>query len=166
MPNTERSDVLNTPNEPKVRWTAEEKEYLLAHYEKYGVEKVANYLNRSRGSVATMAHYLGVATRKKRGTRLSEEERAHVKSRADLDSISRIARDLNRNELTIQRYMKSEGLGIYANRFCCNPPDSCFVCPYDDCVCCKCNNTPKEAEFLRIGMERTVGEGTVVRRRV
>lgn len=158
---------MNTSNKPKVKWTDEEKAYLIEHYAKDGAEKVAKHLNRTSGSVKTAACKLGVALLKERGTRLPEKERDYIHKHADCLSINRIAKDLNRNFFTVKRYMQAEKLGIYAKgNFCCSPPDSCFVCPYDDCICCKNNNTPKEAEFLRIGMERTVGEGTVVRRRV
>lgn len=148
-------------------WTAEEKAYLIAHYYSKSVSDISAHLNKSDKAVRAMAYYLGVTDGHSRGSKLLVKERDYIHRHADYLSINQIAKDLNRNFLTIRRYMQAEGLGIYGKgKFRCNPPDSCFSCPYDDCICCRCNNTPKEAEFLRIGMERTVGEGTVVRKRV
>ena len=46
------------------------------------------------------------------------------------------------------------------------PPDSCFNCPHEDCVSSVCGFTAKENQFLNIGMQKTVGQGVAVRRRV
>lgn len=167
MPDTGRSDDVRETIAGKKIWTAEEKAYLKAHYYSCSVDDMSTHLNKSKKAVRAMAHYLGVTNGHSRCSKLSEKEKAYVRQHAVDMSINQIAKSIRRNNSTIKHFMQSESLGVYAKSgFRCNPPDSCFACPYDDCVCCKCNNTPKEAEFLRIGMERTVGEGTVVRKRV
>lgn len=144
------------------KWSDEEVAYLVAHYPSEGAEKVGKALGRTKKAAHTKACLLGISQDKAIG--LTDTEKQAIATLSEKLTAVQIARTLKRGEQTVRRYMRTCGLGCYKPKSgecsfseVCKPPDSCFSCPFKDCKQFTHKVTPREMEFLRIGLTQ-VGE--------
>ena len=141
------------------KWSDEEVAYLIAHYPSEGAEKVAKALGRSKKTTHTKASILGI--RQERSAGLTEAEKQAIVALSEKLTATQIARKLKKGDQTVRRYMRTCELGCYKPKDeehsfseVCKPPDSCFSCPFKDCKQFTHKVTPKEMEYLRIGLSQ------------
>lgn len=143
-------------------WTEAELDFAREHYPTKGSAYVAERLHKSRGAVVHMMFVIGVKV-ENRAPHFTSEEESFIQEQAKKGhSEWTIAKKINRAPHSVRGYMQRNRLGRYAD---CHPPQSCFSCPYSDCIRVSQAPTREETEYLNIGLAK-VGEGTVVRKRV
>lgn len=146
-------------------WNEDENEYIRNYYPERGSILVGEALGRSKNAVIGQASKLGVKSNRKRRTELDEQSVRYIRRNANQKDAAKLAHEVNVVVKVVRAYMIANKIGKYdkEEELICEPPDSCFTCPYEDCK--KSHEfTPKEAEWNKIGEMRTVGKGRAVRR--
>lgn len=146
-------------------WNEEENEYIRIYYPERGSILVGEALGRTKNAVIQQALKLGVKSNRKRRTELDEQSVRYIRRNANQKDVVKLAYEIKVAVEVVRTYMRANKIGKYdkEEELICEPPDSCFTCPYEDCR--KSHEfTPKEAEWNKIGEMRTVGKGRAVRR--
>lgn len=142
------------------KWTPQEDKFLKDNFYKYSVSELAEKLDRTFKAIKQRLYTLRLNV-----TAFERAEREYIHANQFKKSVWAMAKELNVNYQRLRNYMIREGLGEYSSgkEFKCVPPDSCFECPYEDCLSCA-GTTARETEFFKIGMIKTVGSGEAIRK--
>ena len=96
---------------------------------------------------------------------LTAEDKSFIRSNYRSMTINNMATAIAKGYSTVRNFMKSEGLTPVLKRdtigFTCTPPQSCFNCPFGDCIkeVRQVKQTSKEIEYHALGGIDTVGQG-------
>lgn len=96
---------------------------------------------------------------------LTAEDKSFIRSNYRNMTINNMATAIAKGYSTVRNFMKSEGLTPVLKRdtigFICTPPQSCFNCPFSDCIkeVRQVKQTSKEIEYHALGGIDTVGQG-------
>lgn len=105
---------------------------------------------------------------------LTENDRTFIRENHSRMTVYSMAKRLDTSENTIKYFMKKTGLTPFnikaykaaVSAYVCKPPESCFNCPFNDCIrdVSKAKPSQKEVDFRFIGNIDTVGRGNDRRR--
>lgn len=149
-------------------WSKEENEYIRAHYPERGSILVGEVLGRTKNAVTQQALKLGVKSNRKRRTELDEQSVRYIRRNANQKDAVKLAYEINVAVKVVRAYMRANKIGKYdkEEELICEPPDSCFNCPFSDCIkeVRQVKQTSKEIEYHALGGIDTVGRGDGRRR--
>ena len=99
---------------------------------------------------------------------LSERDKDYIRAHYREMTVNALAKATHSGNGTVRRFMERENLQCLTRKemyiapdFRCEPPESCFKCPFRDCIKDVAQTKPsqKEVDFRALGFIDTIGRG-------